>query len=73
MNVRVVNAMKDRSKTMRRLESGQYEYGYLVLNRRDRSKDYFMRAGVGTLDDAEEWMAATDTSRFRRRSVYVRR
>jgi|OpeIllAssembly_1097287.scaffolds.fasta_scaffold01305_4 hypothetical protein len=71
MNVRVVNAMKDRSKCMRRTPSGSYEFGWLVYNRRDREKDYFIRAGEGTMADAEAWMTAVDEMRPRRRRVVV--
>ena len=70
MSETVVNAMKDRSKCMRRLPSGDYEYGWIVYHRRDRSKDTFTVVGTGTMTEAEEWMAVVGSVKLRR-SVYV--
>lgn len=58
---RVVNSVKDRSKYMR-LKLGTaaepvYEYGWMTYNRRDRSQDYFNKAGEGTYEEAQLWMA----------------
>ncbi len=52
-----------------RLVSGttdQYEWGWLVYNRRDRSQDYFNRVGVGPLADGQRWLS-TSTAGARRR------
>lgn len=54
----VVNKVKDRSKTMSLLRPGVYVYGWTVYNRRDRSKDYFNKAGEGSFEEAQAWMAS---------------
>lgn len=49
--------MRDRCASMRAtVRPGEYEYGWLAINRRDRSKDVFSRAGCGTFEEAQEWM-----------------
>lgn len=53
----VQNRLSDRCQTMRHLGDGVYEYGWLVYNKRDRSKDYLNRVGTGTLEEAQAWMA----------------
>lgn len=55
-NTTVVNALKDRSKCMRRIREGVYEYGWMVLNRRKRDKSYFNKMGEGSMEQAEAWM-----------------
>ena len=52
----VQNAVKDRSKTLRRLDAGGYEWGYLVRNTRHRGGDYFNKVGEGTYEDALLWL-----------------
>lgn len=53
----VVNAVKDRCKSMcRNKETGLYEFGWTVYNRRDRSQDYFNKVGEGTVEEALAWM-----------------
>lgn len=51
---------KDRCQSVRLVKgtTDQYEWGWLVYNRRDRSQDRFMRAGLGTLEEGQAWMAA---------------
>ena len=49
--------MKDRCVSMRAtVRPGEYEYGWLIVNRRDRTQDVFTRAGCGTYEEAQEWM-----------------
>lgn len=62
----VVNAVKDRSKTMRRC-GDEYEWGWLVFNKRDRSKDYFNKVGAGTYEEALKWMSEVGYEAPRRR------
>ena len=53
----VQTRMKDRCSSMRAtVRAGEYEYGWLTVNRRDRSKDVFRRVGCGTFEEAQEWM-----------------
>lgn len=51
----VINSMKDRSKYLSKTATG-YEYGWIVYNRRDRTKDYTNKVGEGTFAEANEWM-----------------
>lgn len=58
--------MKDRCATMRRTDTpDEYEFGWLVVNRRDRSKDQFSRAGTGTREEAQEWLSNPGVRRRR--------
>lgn len=53
----VQNNMKDRCVAMRLTDRpGEYEYGWVVYNRRDRTKDRFVRVGVGFYSEARNWM-----------------
>lgn len=51
----VQNQLSRRCKTLRLLRPGVYEYGWLVSDR--TTEGHFTRAGEGTLDAAQEWMA----------------
>lgn len=53
----VQNKLSKRCQTIRHVGNGVYEYGWLAYTPRDRSKDYFNRAGAGTLEEAQEWLA----------------
>lgn len=50
---------KDRCQTVRLVKgtTDQYEWGWLVYNKRDRSQDYLNRVGTGTLDEGRTWLA----------------
>lgn len=58
-DLRVVNTVKDRSKVVRPVAGGTYEWGWLAVNKRDRTKDYFNKVGEGTMDEGLAWMSAT--------------
>lgn len=61
----VVNKVKDRCKLLKNIGNGEFEYGWMVYNRRGRGHDYFNSVGVGTYEDAIKWMN-TDTIKIRR-------
>lgn len=44
----------------------QYEWGWLVYNKRDRSQDYFNRVGVGELAEGQAWLAKPTAGARRR-------
>lgn len=59
MTTVVQNSLKDRSKTLRCIGDGLYEFGWEVVNRRARAKSYFNKMGEGTLEEAQAWMEQT--------------
>lgn len=67
----VVNAVKDRSKMLQSVGGGRYEYGWVVYNRRDRTKDYFNKTGEGTYEDAVAWMSDTNYVPPKRRVIAI--
>ena len=56
----VQNKAAVRCQTVRLVQgtTDQYEWGWLVYNRRDRSQDYFTRVGTGTLAEGQAWLSA---------------
>lgn len=59
---------KDRCQTVRLVKgtTDQYEWGWLVYNRRDRTQDYFTRAGTGTYEEGKAWLQIPITGARRR-------
>lgn len=68
----VVNKVKDRSKSIRRC-GDHYEWGWVALNKRDRTKDYFNKVGEGTYEEGTQWMNGANHIRVRRRTYVVGR
>lgn len=67
----VQNSLKDRSKTIRKVpDSDLFEWGWEVVNRRKKANGYFNRVGVGTYDEASEWMDKPDIPERKRLRVY---
>lgn len=64
----VQNKAGVRCQTVRLVKgtTDQYEWGWLVYNRRDRTQDYFNRVGTGTLQEGQQWLN-TPTAGARRR------